>query len=448
MSSPAEDLRAVWYQADPWDYRPSDLASAQMECLRLRLEERREQIPVLDQLARHRQVRTIDTLADALPVLFPHTVYKSYPAAGVSEGRWPDMTRWLGLLSTSPTSNVRLESVEDMGGWIRALRAAGHFPIASSGTSGHHSFVNQCARDTALQSQCILKTGEVAAGIDGSVALTYFRGGPRFGYSMGAEQSRLTQTIYPNCREEFFIGEEGVTIKDLDRSALIRKAAAEGAAPPDGARNGAFPAAGSAVDVESLMSQWLDSLFARWGQPIYLFGALSILWRIVEEARKRGIADATFNKSSIIRTGGGMKSFKTSVAFYDEAERFFGIPRRKWIHVYGMTELSSQFLECEHRRFHVPPTILPIMLDRDGRRLVEQGPGLVEGRGAFFDIGLEGRWGGLVSGDKLLVDFSPCPCGRASASVVSATRYQDLPEGEIRLPCADRIDALVGSHLH
>jgi len=33
--------------------------------------------------------------------------------------------------------------------------------------------------------------------------------------------------------------------------------------------------------------------------------------------------------------------------------------------------------------------------------------GEYEGRAAFFDLSLDGRWGGVISGDKISIDFSP-----------------------------------------
>jgi hypothetical protein len=40
--------------------------------------------------------------------------------------------------------------------------------------------------------------------------------------------------------------------------------------------------------------------------------------------------------------------------------------------------------------------------------------GEVEGRAAFFDLSLDGRWGGVISGDKISIDFSPAHAGEGT----------------------------------
>ena len=47
--------------------------------LRKRFEELRKQVPVLERLATEQGIEAIESLDDAVPLLFPHTVYKSYP---------------------------------------------------------------------------------------------------------------------------------------------------------------------------------------------------------------------------------------------------------------------------------------------------------------------------------------------------------------------------------
>ena len=67
----------------------------------------------------------------------------------------------------------------------------------------------------------------------------------------------------------------------------------------------------------------------------------------------------------------------------------------------------------------------------------------VEGRAAFFDISLEGRWGGVISGDKIKVQWEPCGCGNRSPSLNSEIkRYADT-EGGDKIACSGTIDAYV-----
>jgi hypothetical protein len=81
--------------------------------------------------------------------------------------------------------------------------------------------------------------------------------------------------------------------------------------------------------------------------------------------------------------------------------------------------------------------------DREGEQLLPIGKGEVEGRAAFFDLSLDGRWGGVISGDKISLSFEPCGCGRKGPSVRdNIVRYADL-EGDDKIGCAGTVDAYV-----
>ena len=64
-------------------------------------------------------------------------------------------------------------------------------------------------------------------------------------------------------------------------------------------------------------------------------------------------------------------------------------------------------------------------------------------RAAFLDLSLDGRWGGVISGDRVTVDFGKCDCGHQGPTVGSEiVRYADL-EGGDKITCAGTIDAYV-----
>jgi hypothetical protein len=82
-------------------------------------------------------------------------------------------------------------------------------------------------------------------------------------------------------------------------------------------------------------------------------------------------------------------------------------------------------------------------LDTGGEKLLDPGGGEIEARAAFFDTSIEGRWGGVISGDKVSVSFASCQCGRQGPTVArEITRYADLPGGD-KITCAGSIDAYV-----
>ena len=82
-------------------------------------------------------------------------------------------------------------------------------------------------------------------------------------------------------------------------------------------------------------------------------------------------------------------------------------------------------------------------LDAPGEELLDASDGEIEARAAFFDLSLEGRWGGVISGDRVTVDFRACDCGHKGPTIgPEIVRYADL-EGGDKITCAGTIDAYV-----
>jgi hypothetical protein len=84
--------------------------------------------------------------------------------------------------------------------------------------------------------------------------------------------------------------------------------------------------------------------------------------------------------------------------------------------------------------------VIPLLLDDSGEKLIHQDQGTAEGRFAFFDLATEGRWGGVITGDRVTADFST-----PNTSVVfdSIVRYSELQGGDDRLTCAGTVDTYV-----
>ena len=87
---------------------------------------------------------------------------------------------------------------------------------------------------------------------------------------------------------------------------------------------------------------------------------------------------------------------------------------------------------------------IPLVLDQPGETLIPRtGGGEIEGRSAWFDLSLDGRWGGVISGDRIRIDYGKCPCGHQGPTVADdVTRYADMPGGD-KITCSATIDAYV-----
>ena len=78
-----------------------ELAGLHLDGLRYRFDDLRSKIPMLERLAGRQEIDQLANLDDVVPVLFEHTMYKSYPAALLEQGRFADLTRWLDKLPPS-----------------------------------------------------------------------------------------------------------------------------------------------------------------------------------------------------------------------------------------------------------------------------------------------------------------------------------------------------------
>jgi hypothetical protein len=101
-----------------------------------------------------------------------------------------------------------------------------------------------------------------------------------------------------------------------------------------------------------------------------------------------------------------------------------------------MTEQNFYLVTCEHERLHIPPWVTVLLLDPDsGQPLPREG--VQTGRASFFDLSQDGTWGGIVSGDRITVGYSPCPCGRTTLYMdKKIQRFSEITGDDDKLTCA------------
>ena len=117
------------------------LQELQTEALKMRFEDRRHRIPMLTKLAEKQNITSISEIDDVLPLLFEHTIYKSYPSFLLENGEFGKMTRWLDRLTPYDLSKVDCSGCDTIHGWLDMLSAVTELdPITSSGTTGTMSF--------------------------------------------------------------------------------------------------------------------------------------------------------------------------------------------------------------------------------------------------------------------------------------------------------------------
>jgi len=106
-----------------------------------------------------------------------------------------------------------------------------------------------------------------------------------------------------------------------------------------------------------------------------------------------------------------------------------------------MSEMVGVCPMCDAGYYHIPPFYVPFLLDPEsGAPLPREGT--VTGRFAFFDLLAQTNWGGIISGDKVTLDWDAhCSCGRKGPRVhANIERYSAEVTGEDKVTCAATVD--------
>ena len=430
---------------DVWDRPQAGLDVLRLEAARELFAERVQQIPVLRRRAEEAGVTEIQSFEDLVPLLFAHTVYKSYPQSLVDQGRWARLLQWLQTLSVADVTKVDVEGVADVDDWMTRLRAAGHMVLATSGSSGKVSFLNQTTGDRELKKRHFRHSMGwpfVAPNND----RPFFALSPSQGFNSAIEAQQIQAEIWARPGAAYFLTDEPLSIRETAAMASLRKRMADGTATPGEIAEAEAAGAAKARRMTEALEGLVETILAHRHEPIFLGALWAQHLMIIARARALGIGDGEFHPQSLIAAGGGVKGVALPPDYKQQVDRFYGDVIRPG--GYGMTELAQRLPRCEARRYHVPPALIALVLDQPGEKLISppgNRGGVVEGRFAFLDLTFDGRWGGLISGDRVEVDFSErCACGRPGPTVLDTiTRYSQVTGEDDHIGCAGTIDAYI-----
>jgi hypothetical protein len=235
-----------------------------------------------------------------------------------------------------------------------------------------------------------------------------------------------------------------ITIGSITRMIALRKAIAEGTARPADIAEFEETSAARQKAVDDAVGLCADALIEARKELLYISGMWAPLYRIAEEVRNRGYSGEDFNPDNTCYLAGGLKGAVLPDDYREYVYATFNLKPQRNYQMYGMQELNSSMARCqEGGRYHIPPWLICLPLNKAADALLPVGDGEIEARAAFFDLSLEGRWGGIISGDRIEVDFGPCPCGARSPSIRdSVVRYSEL-EGDDKISCSGTVDAYV-----
>ena len=236
-----------------------------------------------------------------------------------------------------------------------------------------------------------------------------------------------------------------LTVGALTKMVVLRKKIAEGTARPEELLDFEKTSKERQAVMEAAIGIAADALIKVRQEKLYISGMWSSLYQIAKAVRDKGYGGKDFHPDNCIYVGGGLKRTQLPPDYQQFVHETFNIPEGRHFQNYSMQELNSAMPKCrEGNRYHVPPWIVPIILNKEGDAPIpHDGRIAIEGRAAFFDLSLDGRWGGVITGDKITVDYGPCACGNRGPSISdNVVRFADL-EGDDKIGCAGTVDAYV-----
>jgi hypothetical protein len=423
----------------------ADLRATQIEAMNERFQERKTQIKLVGHRAREAGIAEVRSHEDVVKLLLPHTAYKSYPENWLIAKRWDRLSKWLDTVSSHRVPVDKVSEAAEVDGWIDKLADNGFFVSCSSGTTGKSAMLVASGKD---MDWC--KKEAIAAYSWGSgVKLAQDR--RMFGLAAVAHVARniVTGEAYtaalqdPNY-ERFAYPVPPITVGGLTQMVVLRKAIADGTAKPEDIAAFEKISAARQKAVDDAVGITAQALVEARRSKLHVSGLWAGVYNVAKAVREMGYSAKDFHPENSIYVGGGLKRAKLPDDYREFVYETFNIRPERNYQNYSMQELHSGMPRCRKGgRYHVPPWLVPLILDKAGDNLLPVIDGEYEGRAAFFDLSIDGRWGGVISGDKISIDFSPCACGSKGPSVRdNIVRYADL-EGDDKIGCAGTVDAYV-----
>jgi hypothetical protein len=451
LQDPASMLDMSYY--DTYKLTRDEIETIQLEGGRKLFAELRPQLPLLDKLAKEQGISEIRTLGDLAPLIYAHTVYKSYPTSFIEKNRFDRMTKWLGGLSTCDLSRVHTDGIESVDDWLDALDQQSELRVFhTSGTSGKLSFIPRTKKEWCTSVRVTYRvvkdhwgtnTGPDMIENHRPMIMPGYRHGSAnmqrgndFMVEMfaGGEQNALF--MYPNMR---FSADVASLAGRLRVAESLGEQGALELSPTLIRRRDEF------AMIERKRPEALNKFFEIakekfGGKDVYIVAMWPVLYDWAEDGLKRGLKNV-FGPGTVVLTGGGPKNKVLPDNWREQVYEFLG--SGKTYEFYGSSEIMGIAPKCEVGMYHLPPTTLTFVLDKDTGKPTPRVDGQT-GRFAMLDLLPRTYWGGLVTGDKVTISGwdVPCKCGRLGPYLhPTIQRYSALEGGDDKVMCSGAPEA-------
>ena len=424
-----------------------DVRELQIAAINERLQENIGKIRLVAMRAKDAGITEVRSLEDVVPLLLPHTAFKSYPESFLLEKKWDRLTKWLGTVSPYPIHGVDLDGIADVDDWIERLSAKGHFISCSSGTTGKSAMLIASRKDmdwSKIDTVGVFSWGSgVVPARDRKMIGTAPVASVPKNLTIGeAQREAFANPDWPR----FNYPVPPITVGSLTKMVVMRKKISDGTARPE--EIAAFEK--NSKERQEVLDRAVilaaEEIVENRDKKLMVSGLWSGLYAVARVVRDMGYSAKDFDPDNCIYVGGGLKRALLPPDYKEFVHETFNIPASRDFQNYSMQELNSGMPKCRAgNRYHVPPWIVPFILDKQGDAMLPHdiSGGESEGRAAFFDLSLDGRWGGVITGDRISLDYSRCACGNRGPSIRDTiARFADI-EGDDKIGCAGTIDAYV-----
>jgi len=425
----------------------SVLLELQTEALKQRFEGCRDRIPMLTKLADKQNITALNEIDDVLPLLFEHTVYKSYPSFLLEKGEYGKMTRWLDRLTPYDLSRVDCSGCNTIHGWLDMIAAVTELdPITSSGTTGTMSFTPKDRSDWrtfilgGFRIQLLQTFGQPPSDADLNEKLHVCWPTHADGHTAFYRAPMYYKEYFAKGSDAHFhplMNTPGDT--DLMYlAARLRAAQARGDSRvnvPESllARRNELEA--EALERPAKIKAWIDYLVDNLkGERVFILAPAQLIYDVARPALAAG-RKCQFAANSSVTAGTGGKGFNMPDDWEQVVDEFLNFGHSNYGYFYSFSEQCGMHVQCEHGRLHLTPWSIPLILDPETSELLPR-EGRQRGRAAFFDLAMNGAWGGLITGDSVEIDWDECPCGRTTAHLSdSITRFSVEQGGSDKISC-------------
>jgi hypothetical protein len=428
-----------------YDIPAAELRETQIAAINERFQERKGQIKLVAHRATEAGINEVRSLENVVKLLLPHTAYKSYPENFLAQKRWDRLSKWLDTVSTHRVPVAKVSDVAEVDDWIEKLSANGFFVSCSSGTTGKSAMLVASQKDMDWCRKEAVVAYSWGSGVKPAQDRRIFGMAPIAHVPRNiATGEAYTAALQDPKYERFVYPVPPITVGGLTQMVVLRKSIADGTAKPGEIAAYEEISAARQKAVDEAVGITARAVVEARRSILHVSGLWAGLYNVAKAVRDLGYSAKDFNPQNSIYVGGGLKRAKLPDDYREFVYETFNIQPERNYQNYSMQELQSGMPRCHAgNRYHVPPWVVPLILDKSGDELLPIAKGEYEGRAAFFDLSLDGRWGGVISGDKISIDFSPCACGSKGPSIRDdIVRYADL-EGDDKIGCAGTVDAYV-----